>query len=221
VRQALARSPVTTTLTANILGLLPGSDPRLAGEVLIVGAHYDHIGQSPDGLYFPGANQNASGVAALLEMARVWQSAGYRPTRSVLFAAWGAEELGSAGMAHYLAAPATPLTRTVGVIALDSIAGGKGPKLMFYGTREHEQSLIQRVEAAAAQLDRRAWRRGSTGEGWHTSLNQAGIPTVKLMWDDAESDFYLPTDTADRIDPDRLATSGEILTLAAAWLAGW
>ena len=109
----------------------------------------------------------------------------------------------------------------MGVIALDSIAGGKRPKLMFYGTREHEQSLIQRVEAAAARLDRRAWRRGSTGEGWHTSLNQTGIPTVKFIWDDAESDFYLPTDTADRIDPDRLATSGEILTLAAAWLAGW
>jgi Zn-dependent M28 family amino/carboxypeptidase len=221
VHQSLARSPITATLTANVLGLWPGSDPRLADEVLIVGAHYDHIGQSPDGLYFPGANQNASGVAALLEMARVWQSAGFRPTRSVLFAAWGAEELGSAGMAHYLDAPAVPLTRTVGVLALDSIAAGGGPKLMFYGTREHDQSLIQRVEAAAARLDRRAWRRGSTGEGWHTPLNQAGIPTVKFIWDDAESDFYLPSDTADRIDLNYLATSGEILTLSTAWLAGW
>jgi len=219
VRQTLVRSPVTTTLTANVLALLPGSDPRLADEVLLVGAHYDHVGQSPDGLYFPGANRNGSGVGALLEMARVWQAAGYRPARSVLFAAWGAEEWDNTGVACYLAHPAVPLTQTVGIIALDSIAGGKGHKLLFYGTREHDTPLIQRMEASAAQLDRRAWRRGSTGEGWHAPFNQADIPTLKLIWDDAESDFYLPTDTADRIDLDRLASSGETLTLVTAWLA--
>jgi len=219
VRQTLVRSPVTTTLTTNVLGLLVGSDPRLADEVLVVGAHYDHIGQSPDGLYFPGANRNGSGVGALLEMGRVWQAEGYRPARSVLFAAWGAEELDSAGVAHYLAHPAVPLTQTVGIIALDSIAAGRGHKLLFYGTREHDLPLIQRVEASAVQLDRRAWRRGSTGEGWHTAFNAARIPTLKLIWDEAESTFYLPTDDVDNVDLERLASSGEILTLVTAWLA--
>ena len=219
-RQALVRSPITTTLTANVLGLLPGSDPRLADEVLVVGAHYDHVGQSPDGLYFPGANRNGSGVGALLEMARVWQAAGYRPARSVLFATWGAEELDGAGVAHYMAHPAVPITQTVGVIALDSIAAGKGHKLLFYGTRDHDLPLIQRVEASAAQLDRRAWRRGSTGEGWHTSFNSARIPTLKFIWDGAEGTFYLPSDNAANVDPERLASSGEILTLVTAWLAG-
>ena len=219
-RQTLARSPVTTTLTANVLGLLPGSDPEYSDEVLVVGAHYDHIGQLPDGFYFPGANQNGSGVAAMLEMARVWQSAGYRPARSVLFATWGAEEVDGAGVTRYLADPAVPLTQTVGVIALDTIAGGGGAKLMFHGTREHDMALIQRFEAGYAELDRRAWRQGSTGEGWHAPFNAAGIPTSKLIWDEAEEDFYLPTDTADRIDPDWLASSGEILTLVVSWLAG-
>ena len=219
-RQTLARSPVTTTLTANVLGILPGSDPEYSDEVIIVGAHYDHIGQLPDGFYFPGANQNGSGVAAMLEMARVWQSAGYRPARSLLFAAWGAEEMDGAGVARYLADPAVPLTQTVGVVALDTIAGGGGAKLMFHGTREHDLALIQRFEAGYAELDRRAWRQGSTGEGWHAPFNAAGIPTSKLIWDEAEEDFYLPTDTADRIDPDWLASSGEILTLVVSWLAG-
>ncbi len=218
MQQTIVRLPVATTLTANALGLLPGSDPNLADEVLIVGAHYDHIGQSPDGLYFPGANRNASGVAALLEMARVWQSAGYRPARSVLFAAWSAEELDSAGVAHYLVHPAVPLTQTVGVIALDSIGNGRGYRLLFYGTQE-DLPLIHRIEAGTAGLGRRAQRRISTGEGWHTLFNSTGIPTVKLIWDEAERDFYLPTDTADRIDPDRLAFSGEILTLVSSWLA--
>lgn len=221
VQQSLTRLPATTTLTSNVLGMLPGSDPNLADEVILIGAHYDHAGQSPDGFYFPGANQNASGVGAMLEMARVWQSGGYRPARSILFAAWGAEELNSAGVAHYLADPTVPLTRTVSVIALNSIAGGRGYKLMFHGTREHDQPLIHRIDAGVAALDRRAWRRGNTGEGWHEPFNQAGIPTVKLIWDDAESDFYSPDDTAEAIDLDRLANSGEILTLIVSWLAGW
>jgi len=218
-RQAVPRSPLTTTLTANVLGLWPGSNPDLADEVIIVGAHYDHIGQSPDGLLFPGANHNASGVAALLEMARAWQEGGYHPARSVLFVAWGAEELDSTGVRYYLDHPAVPLTQTVGVVALDGIGGGRGYKLLFYGTQEHDLPLIQRLEAGATLLERRAWRRGSVGEGWHAVFHTGGIPTVKLIWDEAERDFYLPTDTADRIDPDRLAASGEILTLTVTWLA--
>jgi Zn-dependent M28 family amino/carboxypeptidase len=206
--------------------MLPGSDPDLRDEVLLIGAYYDHIGGSPDGLYFPGANQNASGVGALLETARVWQSTGFHPARSVLFAAWGAQELNAAGVTHYLANPAVPLTRTVGeprivgVIALDSVGGGDGYRLMFHGTKEHDLPMIQRVEASAAELSRRAWREGNTGDGWHEPFNRAGIPTTKFIWDDAEEDFYQLTDTADAIDIDRLATSGEILTLTASWLAG-
>jgi Zn-dependent M28 family amino/carboxypeptidase len=219
VRQAENRSPITTTQTANVLGLLPGSDPELADEVLVIGAHYDHIGRAPDGRLFPGANQNASGVAAMVEMVRAWQAQGIQPARSVLFAAWGAEELDSAGVAHYIDHPALPLTRTVGVIALDSIAGGDGYRLLFHGSREGDLALVQRVETAAATLDRRAWRRGNVGQGWHTAFHAAGVPTVKLIWDEAEEVAYLPTDTADNIDPDRLATSGEILTMTAAWLA--
>ncbi len=219
-RQSLLRLPLTTTLTANVIGLLPGSDPRLANELLLVGAHYDHIGQLPNGLFFPGANQNGSGVAAMLELARVWQEAGYHPARSVLFVAWGAEEMDSAGVSYYLNHPAVPLTRTLGVIALDSIASGRGYDLLYYGTREHDLPLIQRVEAGASELERRAWRRGSSGEGWHQPFNRAGIPTVLLIWEDAEQDFYSLADTADSIDLDRLASSGEILTLAVSWLEG-
>jgi len=215
----LIRSPITRTTTANLLALWPGSDPELADEVLLVGAHYDHVGRLPNQLYFPGANQNASGVAAMLEVARVWRETGFQPARSVLFVAWGAEEKGSAGVTHYLSQPVIPLTRTVGVIALDAIAGGRGYSLMFHGTKEHDLPLIQRVEVSAAQLNRRAWREGNTGEGWHKAFNAAGIPTLKLIWDDAESDFYSLNDTAAHLDRERLANSGEVLTLALSWLA--
>ena len=226
VQQTLVRLPLTTTLTANVLGLLPGSDPGLADEVLIVGAHYDHAGGLPDGFadvpvrFFPGANRNASGVGALLELARVWQTTHYRPARSVLFAAWGAEELDSAGVAHYLADPAFPLTQTVAVIALDSIGNGQGYSLMYYGTPQHDLPLVYALEAGSAQMPRRAFRRTATGEGWHVLFNAAGIPTAKLMWDGADQDLYLPTDTVENIDPERLGFSGEMLTLVASWVAG-
>jgi len=214
-RQELVRMPLTTTMAANVVGFLPGSDPRLAQEVIVVGAHYDQLGRTPDGLYYPGANQNASGVAAMLEMARAWQAAGYRPARSVLLVAWGAQEAGGAGVAYYLEHPALPLTQTVGVVALDSIAGGEGYRLLFYGTREEDAPLVHRLEAGAQALGRQAWRRGSAGEGWHTAFED--VPTVKLIWDGAEP--YLFTDTVEQIDPNRLASSGEILTLLIAWLA--
>jgi hypothetical protein len=218
-RMTLPRAPVTTAYTANVLGLLPGKDPSLTDEVIVVGAHYDHIGRLPDGTYFPGANQNASGVAALLEMARVWKRAGYRTGRSVLFAAWGAEEKGSAGVENYLSDPSVPLTCTVAVISIDSIAGGAGYRLWFRGDSDRDLPLTHRFDVSAALLDRRAWRRGATDEGWSAFFSRQAIPTVKLTWAESERLAYRLTDTADAIEPERLASSGEILTLTVAWLA--
>jgi Zn-dependent M28 family amino/carboxypeptidase len=220
VRMELPRTSLTTAHTANVLGLLPGSDPRLAHEVLLIGAHYDHVGQLPGGVYFPGANQNASGVAAMLEMARVWQRGGYQPARRVLFAAWGAEETDSAGADHYVSGPIVPLTSTVAVISLDSIADGGGYRLLIHGDSGGDLPLTNRFEVSASRLDRRAWRRGATSEGWHALIGSQAIPTVKLTWAESEDLAYQLTDTVDAIDPERLANSGEILTLAVAWLAG-
>jgi hypothetical protein len=220
VRMTLPRAPLTTATTANVLGLVRGSNPELAAELLVVGAHYDHIGRLPDDGYFPGANQNGSGVAAMLEMARVWQAAGYRPARSVLVAAWGAEERSSAGVARYLQDPVIPLTRTVGVISLDSVADGEGYRLWFMGDRDKDLPLTHRLEVSASQLDREAWRRGSSNDGWHALFSREGIPAVKLTWAGSEELAYRLTDTASAIDSKRLANSGEVVTLSVAWLAG-
>ncbi|MFN2274860.1 MAG: M28 family peptidase, partial [Anaerolineales bacterium] len=142
--------PAERVETANILGYIPGADPDLADEVVILGAHYDHVGDDPDawrcepgvtpereairlglcrleaGLRYSGANDDASGIAALLEIARIMKEAGYRPARSILFAAWGAQELGEIGSEFYLAHPFFPLQKTAAMIQLDSIAGGRG-----------------------------------------------------------------------------------------------
>ena len=132
----------------------------------------------------------------------------------------GEDRTESPGLVRYLEEPPIPLADTVGVFALDSIGAGEGYRLLFWGTRERDLPLVWQIETGASQLERRVWRRGSTGEGWHAAFAEAGIPTGKFIWDRAEEDFYVFSDTVENIDADTLATSGEVVTLAVSWLSG-
>jgi hypothetical protein len=104
----------------NVLGIVPGSDERLRGEAVVVGAHVDHLG-TVAGVVHPGADDNASGTAALLEMARVLAAGQAPPKRSVVLALWTGEEDGHVGSLHYAAHPRWPLAGTVAYLNLDMI----------------------------------------------------------------------------------------------------
>lgn len=107
----------------NVVGLIEGSDPGRRGEWLIICAHFDHEGASGSRI-FNGADDNASGVAGLLEIAEAYAAArrgGSRPARSILLAAWNAEERGLLGSWAYAEQPLAPLRDTVAVINLDMI----------------------------------------------------------------------------------------------------
>jgi Zn-dependent M28 family amino/carboxypeptidase len=108
--------------SSNVLARLPGREPR---EAIVVGAHYDHVGTrsarpGTDGIY-NGANDNASGVAAMLEIARTLAASDALPRRSVVFIAFCGEELGLRGSKHYVANPAWPLEDTVAVVNLEML----------------------------------------------------------------------------------------------------
>lgn len=107
--------------TYNVIGLVEGSDPRLKDEVIVVGGHYDHL-PSRDGLVYPGANDNGSGAAAVMEIARLLREGGVKPKRTLVLVAFGAEENGLLGAYHYAAHPVFPLSATRAVISLDMIA---------------------------------------------------------------------------------------------------
>ena len=112
-----------TTGVHNVVGLLEGTDPVARDEWIILCGHLDHEGSTPDGV-FQGADDNASGVAGVLEIAEALAVAartGIRPRRSVLFAAWNAEELGLFGAWSYTENPLTPLEQTVAVLNMDMI----------------------------------------------------------------------------------------------------
>ncbi len=108
-------------MSRNVIGLLEGSDPALARETILVTSHYDHLPNRGES-YYPGANDNASGTVAVIELARVFAASAQKPKRSLLFVSFGSEEEGLLGSYYYTAHPVRPIETTRAVINLDMIA---------------------------------------------------------------------------------------------------
>lgn len=129
----------------NVVGLLPGSDPVLREEIIVVGAHYDHLGGGSFGALDPdstgkvhnGADDNASGVAAIINLAQ--RMAADPPARTIVFVAFSGEELGLLGSAWYVRQPAVPLSRTMAMINFDMVGRLRNDKLIIYGTETATQ----------------------------------------------------------------------------------
>jgi hypothetical protein len=111
-------------ITANMIGMIPGNDPELKDEVIIMGAHLD--GQGYLGLLFPGALDNASGVANVMAAARALSKLNGQLNRSVVFILFGAEETGLVGSEHYCLNPLVPVEQTVVFMNLDMVGNGSG-----------------------------------------------------------------------------------------------
>ncbi|MGH9198054.1 MAG: M20/M25/M40 family metallo-hydrolase, partial [Acidimicrobiia bacterium] len=109
----------------NVLGLFQGSDSSLTQETVVIGAHRDHFGRQA-GLVFPGADDNASGTAVMLEVARMFAESGLRPKRSLLFVSFSGEEQGLLGSRLYVSQPTRPLAKTVAMINIDHAGIGNG-----------------------------------------------------------------------------------------------
>ncbi len=110
----------------NVLGVLEGSDPVLKSETILLGAHYDHDGVW-NGDFYPGADDNASGTAAVLELARAFAANSLRPRRTLIFALFAAEERGLLGAYHYVAQPLRPIEQTRAIINFDMIGRNETP----------------------------------------------------------------------------------------------
>jgi hypothetical protein len=137
---------LTTDLTrrevvaANVVGILEGSNPTLKNEAIIIGAHYDHLGRGGSGSLAPregevhhGADDNASGTAGILELARALTSQRPKPRRTIVFIAFGGEEEGLLGSNYYVNHPVVPLANTVAMINLDMIGRLKNKNLIIGG----------------------------------------------------------------------------------------
>src|SRR5437588_9730691 len=112
----------------NVVGVRPGTDPKLKNEAIVIGAHYDHLGRGGEGSLAPregeihhGADDNASGVAGLLELARMLATQNPKPRRTIVFIAFSGEEEGLIGSSYYINHPVVPLANTVAMINMDMI----------------------------------------------------------------------------------------------------
>ena len=135
---------------ANVVGILQGSDPVLKNEAIVIGAHYDHLGRGGEGSLAPkegevhhGADDNASGTAGLLELARIFSA--QKPRRTIVFTAFSGEEEGLLGSNYYVNHPPVPLANTIAMINMDMIGRMKDKKLVIggVGTAPEWRPLIE------------------------------------------------------------------------------
>lgn len=215
----------------NIVGLLRGRDPELTKELLVVGAHYDHVGYGnrdnsygPFGFVHNGADDNASGVAGLLELAEALGHLPQRPRRSILVAFWDGEEKGLLGSRHFLRTRPAALadSRIVFSMNLDMIGRLRGRRLEVFGTRS---ARGLRAAVVAANVDPRnaaglelAFDWDVTDDSDHYPFIAAGIPTL-MFHTGLHDQYHRPSDDAHLVNVDGIApvvrlTLGMVLVIA-------
>ena len=212
-----AVTPPHETTTSNVLAFLPGSDPFLSQEIIIAGAHYDYVGDDEDGRRYGGAN-DASGAATLLEIAKMWQETGYRPQRSILFAAWGAQEMGNLGSEYYAANPTRPFTDTIALIQLEGVGGGDGFALGAEGDEDRDGFLLGSLETAVSLLDEKLIITPNTTSSDISSFAGQGFPTMLISWRLA-GNANLSDETAVPVKAENLQLSGQAAALLLMSLA--
>ncbi len=195
-------------LLTNVIGLLPGTGP----DTIIIGAHRDHFGR-PAGLLFPGADDNASGTAVMLEVARALAKSGIHPRRTILFVSFSGEEKDLLGSRLYVSRPVAPLSSTKAMINIDHAGIGNGR--LTVGVTGLDKSVAQAAGEPAglvSKLDLFGFFPG----GDHVPFKEAGVPTVTVVSGGIHSHYHQPTDTADTINPDVLMTTARYV-LSLAW----
>lgn len=191
--------------TSNVLGLVPGTDPKLKDEVVIVSAHHDHLGLH-GGKIHPGADDNGSGTAGILETARLLAHA--KPKRTILFLSVSGEENGLFGSQAFTENPPLDLKRVVADLNLDMIGRGKPDELHVTPAK-----IPDAVTTLTAEARRIAEKQGlplSCGaEGYwrrsdHFNFFKKGIPAL-FFFAGMHEDYHQPTDTPDKIDFAKMA----------------
>jgi Peptidase family M28/PDZ domain/PA domain len=192
----------------NVIGTLKGSDPSLQAEVVVIGAHYDHLGrsgrfsmsQNSTGQVHHGADDNASGTAAVIEMAKAAVEARKDFRRSLVFMTFAGEEHGLLGSSHYVNHPTLPLENTVAMINLDMV-GRAGGRIMVDGLA-NSPSVEADLTAAesASSLKLRALRGGpGAGASDDATFLLRKIPSINFF-SGFHSDYHRPSDTWEKID---------------------
>ncbi len=194
----------------NVVGIVRGSDGSLAQESIVIGAHYDHIGVDPWGRIGCGADDNGSGTAALIELAQAFGAAPAR--RSIVFAAFSAEELGLIGSRFFVDEPPVPLSSMVAMINMDMIGQGDPGEAVVLGIGQNPslEGLLKRANKLRPTGIKKIIT-GKAEEFWERSdqisFHAKGVPALFFfdMVSEAENhDYHTFRDTIDRLHVDKI-----------------
>jgi len=200
----------------NIIGILPGTDPKLKDEAIIIGAHYDHLGRGGAGSLAPnstdvhhGADDNASGTSAILELARGF-AARKNNKRTIIFIAFSGEEEGLLGSKAYVENPIWPLDKTIAMLNLDMVGRLRDDKLNIggMGTASEWNQLVKRANDIMFDTDSgygvgRKFNLVLNEDGYgpsdHASFYGKKVP-VLFFFTGSHEDYHKPSDTAEKIN---------------------
>ncbi|MFH2000044.1 MAG: M20/M25/M40 family metallo-hydrolase [Planctomycetota bacterium] len=206
---------------ANVIGCIPGSDPLLSDEYIVIGGHLDHIGMCPGGFAFAGADDNASGSAVVLELARAFAESPVKPARSLLFALFAAEEQGLLG-SEYLAAHLPVEKEKVALMLNFDMEGHGNGKVGFGGSEAFpvvwRSLLASEGEGFSNRLYlSRAWGGGSD----QASFSAQDVPAFSI-WSQGGHHFYHTVhDIPAYIKPEVLHAVGTVSETAIRFFADW
>jgi len=205
----------------NVLGKIEGTDPERRDEVVLVGAHLDHTGMR-DGYVNNGADDNASGSAVLLEVARTLALGGFQPKRTVLFALWCGEEAGLLGSNHYASHPCdgVSIDRVVACFNLDMVGLGDAidasgamnfPDIWKIIERDQDPEIAKVIRASE----------GGPGGSDHSAFIVKGIEALHIMTSGGvgHPDYHQPEDDAEKMDPEILRKTGQFVLQGVVNLA--
>jgi hypothetical protein len=209
----------------NILGLWEGSDTQLKQQVIVVGAHYDHVGYGratnsfgPIGYIHNGADDNASGTAAILEVIDALTQLPERPKRSILFVLWDAEEQGLLGSQHWLSAPTISRERIAASINLDMVGRLRDDRLQIYGHRTGKSfrrilSEANRPTELTIDFD---WKMKADSDHW--PFIARSIPTI-MFHTGLHGDYHRPSDDPHTVNHEGVARVAQVAFYALVALA--
>ena len=197
----------TRKTVRNVVGMLPGSDPALQNEVVVAGAHYDHLGlgdrnslaPSQIGQIHHGADDNASGTSGVLELARLAAKNKQAFKRSIVFMTFAGEELGLLGSSYFVNHPTIPLENITAMINMDMIGRLTNDRLFVggVGTSPNFKSWVEDFnKSVGLKLD---YSDSGFGASDHTSFNAKKIP-VLFIFSGLHADYHKPSDTYDKIN---------------------
>lgn len=184
--------------TMNVVGLLEGSDPQLKKEYLIIGAHLDHVG-SQAGLLFPGANDNASGSAAVILLAKAFKLSSTKPKRSVLFVLFASEEQGLCGSKYFVDNLNIDTEKVVAMFNLDCIGYGDSIQVGNGKSAPELWRLADSIDEKNSNLVvKDTWNGGGADA---TPFYEKGIPCLYFVSKYSYDHLHLPTDTPETLNP--------------------